>query len=110
MSQAIEFRAEIVADASAMVIRLSGEIDVAVVPRLRAALELASAQARPIVVDMQHVEFIDSAGIAVLLGAAKRARIANGGFAVRNPTLATQRVFDILSLNGQLPVEHASEH
>jgi len=62
------------------------------------------------VVDMEQVEFIDSAGIAVLLVAANRARIAKGGFAVRNPTEAVQRVFNILSLNGQLPLEFASEH
>jgi hypothetical protein len=36
--------------------------------------------------------------------------MAQGEFALRNPTPAAQRVFDILSLNGQLPIEHASEH
>jgi anti-sigma B factor antagonist len=110
MGQADDFRAEIVAEEMATVIRLIGEIDIAVAPRLRAALDRASEQARPIVVDMERVGFIDSVGIAVLLVAANRARIAKGQFALRNPTPAAQRVLDILSLNGQLPVEHASEH
>src|ERR1700678_2661731 len=106
MSQADEFRAEIVAEESATVVRLTGEIDIAVAPHLRAALDRASEHARPIVVDMERVEFIDSVGIAVLLVAANRARMAQGEFALRNPTPAAQRVFDILSLNGQLPIEH----
>ncbi len=115
MSQADEFRAEIVAEETATAVRLIGEIDVAVAPRLRAALDRASKRARPIVVNMERVEFIDSVGIAELLVAANCARIAKGQFALRNPTPAAQRVLDILSLNVQLPVEHGrnaekSEH
>jgi len=56
------------------------------------------------------VGFIDSTGISVLLVAARRAKDANGGFVVRNPTPVARRVFDILALDGQLPIEHESEH
>ena len=39
-----------------------------------------------------------------------RAKDANGEFVVRNPTPVARRVFDILALDGQLPIEHESEH
>jgi anti-anti-sigma factor len=59
---------------------------------------------------MERVGFIDSTGISVLLVAARRAKDANGEFVVRNPTPVARRVFDILALDGQLPIEHESEH
>jgi anti-sigma B factor antagonist len=104
------FQAEIVANAPAMVVRVTGELDVATAPSLRVLLDLAAEHARRIVVDMERVEFIDSTGLSVLLLAAQRARASNGEFVVRNPTPVARRVFDLLSLNGQLPIEHGPGH
>lgn len=104
------FQAQIVNDAPLTVFRVTGELDVATAPALRALLDTASEHARRVVVDMEHVGFIDSTGISVLLAAARRAKDANGEFVVRNPTPVARRVFEILALDGQLPIEHESEH
>jgi anti-anti-sigma factor len=104
------FRAQVVTDTPSTVVRVTGELDVATAPALRALLDIASEHARRIVVDMERVGFIDSTGISVLLVAARRAKDANGEFVVRNPTPVARRVFDILALDGQLPIEHESEH
>jgi anti-sigma B factor antagonist len=57
------------------VIVVSGEIDLASAPRVELALEPFSGQ--PVVLDLRRVEFIDSAGLKVLLS--QRSRIEESG-------------------------------
>jgi anti-sigma B factor antagonist len=64
---------------SHMVLAVGGEIDVYTAPQLRAELiRLADAGYAHIVVDMERVDFLDSTGLGVLVGALKRARAAGG--------------------------------
>ncbi len=55
------------------VISVFGEIDIATAPALRAAADTVIAQgSRQLVMDLGGVEFIDSSGLAVLIGVAKQ--------------------------------------
>jgi anti-sigma B factor antagonist len=57
---------------------LRGDLDLASAPSLRETLvEVISGDAR-IVIDMEAVGFLDSAGLGVLVGGLKRARTAGG--------------------------------
>lgn len=57
------------------VVLVAGEIDVYTAPRLREELvALIDGGRHRIVVDMQGVEFLDSTGLGVLVGALKRVR------------------------------------
>ena len=108
-----ELRAEIDPvdpDSSFRVVRVAGEIDIATVPSLRAALDLACDQARRIVVNMADVEFIDASGISALVLAAIRAREGSGELIVQKPSRFVRKVLDILSLNGQLPIDDGAPH
>jgi anti-sigma B factor antagonist len=61
------------------VLEVGGEVDVYTAPRLRERLvELVEGGARSIVVDLGQVEFLDSTGLGVLIGALKRLRAAGG--------------------------------
>ncbi len=61
------------------VISASGEIDVAAAPELRDSLTgLLGAGSTRIVVDLEGVDFIDSTGLGVLVGAVRKAR-SDGG-------------------------------
>jgi anti-sigma B factor antagonist len=54
----------------AVVVEVHGEIDVLSAPAFRTALAEAVATGRPVVVvDLAHVAFMDSAGLAVVFGA-----------------------------------------
>jgi len=60
------------------IVTAAGDIDISTVTRLRECLFEMAASGAPLVVDLDQVSFIDSVGLAVLVGAANRAA-ANGG-------------------------------
>ena len=60
------------------IVAVAGEIDISTVTGLRECLFELAASGRPLLVDLDQVTFIDSAGLSVLVGTAKRAA-AHGG-------------------------------
>jgi anti-sigma B factor antagonist len=85
------------------VVAVHGELDLKGGPSLREALVAAIGEdhGRRIVVDLDGVDFIDSAGLGVLLGALKRARSNNGELVL----VATGRnVLRVLELTGLVRV------
>jgi anti-sigma B factor antagonist len=61
--------------AGCVVLRVRGEVDVATVRRLRAAVHaaLADGPARPVVLDLSEVEFLSSSGVGALLAVTREA-------------------------------------
>jgi anti-sigma B factor antagonist len=55
-------------------VRVAGELDLATAPQLRQTLAEARVDARLIVLDAREITFIDSAGVHVILDAARDAR------------------------------------
>lgn len=97
-----------VTGAEESIVRVAGEIDAASSVELCAALAAAGSQAHRLVVDLEGVAFIDAAGIDVLVDAARAASAVGRTLVLRTPSAAVQRVLDLLSLDGILPVEGAS--
>jgi anti-sigma B factor antagonist len=80
-----------------LVVQPTGEIDMVNAPTLRATLiELDRAE---VVVDLSGVEFIDSTGLGVLVGAAARARKRDGEMRVVCPRPGIRKVFAITGLD-----------
>lgn len=79
------------------VVRLTGEIDVTTAARLREYLAGVNAAEAGIVVDLTGVEFLDSAGLGVLVGALKRTR-ARG--ATMHLVCPCRRIRDVLAVTG----------
>ena len=78
------------------VFSLSGEMDAATGPEFRDSLTQTLAEDRIwILVDLGEVEYIDSVGLGILMGAAKRANERGGelGVICQRPNLL--RIFDI---------------
>jgi anti-sigma B factor antagonist len=77
-----------------------GELDVATVPELKAALTdvIDRNPGTSVWVDLAQVSFIDSSGLGVLVGALKRARQHDGAVVVRNLSGAPHKVFEITGL------------
>jgi anti-sigma B factor antagonist len=57
---------------------LRGDLDLATAPDLRETLVEVSDEGARIVVDMEAVEFLDSAGLGILVGGLRRARTRGG--------------------------------
>ncbi len=81
---------------------LSGTLDIATSPSLRAALiEAADRGEHEIVVDLSQLEFLDSTGLGALIGAHKRA--AEHGGSIRLVALEGQ-ILRLLRITGLLDV------
>src|SRR4051812_2807329 len=82
-----------------------GEGDGYTAPRLRERLiELVEAGARNVVVDLAGVEFLDSTGLGVLVGAMKRLRVANGRFGLVCSKEPLLKIFRITALDQVFPI------
>jgi anti-sigma B factor antagonist len=89
---------------------VEGEIDMASSSRLIAVLNEAVAEAvRSLVVDLSDVDFIDSTGLALLVGAYRRLRWRGLGFAVVCPGGPVRRVFEVTDLVKTLRVRPTRE-
>jgi anti-sigma B factor antagonist len=75
-----------------------GQLDVATAPDFRQDLvEAQYGGSTRVVVDLDGVEFLDSMGLGVLVGALKRARTHDGEFAV---ACARDRLLQLFALTG----------
>ena len=82
----------------AIVVAPAGEIDLATVDDLQAAVDAAAGETEQVVLDLREVTFIDSAGLRLVLQNSRA--IASFGV-VRGP-LEVQRVFDLVGLDDRL--------
>jgi anti-sigma B factor antagonist len=86
---------------------LSGSLDIATSPSLRAALlEAAEHGHHDIVVDLSRLEFVDSTGLGALIGAHKRATEKSGSIrlvAIEGQILRLLRITGLLGVFAVYP-------
>jgi anti-sigma B factor antagonist len=82
------------------VVALSGEIDLSVAPSLRRRIfEAIDRPPARVALDLAHLQFIDSTGLGVLVGALRHARTADGELRLAEPTPAVARVLSVTGLD-----------
>ena len=79
----------------AIVIYVSGDVDVAAVARLRDVLEPNMGPQQTIVLDLSGVEFMDSASLRYLVQARGNLTADGGSLKLRNPSLAAHRLLTL---------------
>jgi anti-sigma B factor antagonist len=80
------------------VLEVGGEIDVYTAPQLRERLiAMVESGARQVIVDLGRVEFLDSTGLGVLVGALKRLRGVGGELSL---VCAQERLLKIFRITG----------
>jgi anti-anti-sigma factor len=84
----------------AIVVAPAGEIDLATIDALQAAIDVAATDAETVVLDLREVTFIDSAGLRLVLQSSR----AIGGFGVVRGPREVQRIFDLVGLDGRLTI------
>ena len=85
------------------IVTLAGEIDIATVTGLRERLFELAASGDPLVVCLDQVSFIDSAGVGALVGTAKRAAAYGGGLQVVCARPTTRQLFRLTGLDRWMP-------
>jgi anti-sigma B factor antagonist len=90
----------------AIVVRLTGELDLYNAEEVRSALATAIAeQPRFVVVDLADVEFVDSSALGVLLEA--RSQLGPNGLRLAGPQLGTRRTLEVSGLDRHLQVHES---
>ena len=86
------------------IVTAAGEIDISTVTRLREHLFELAACGCPLVVDLDQVSFIDSAGLAALVGKTKQAAARSGSLdaACDRPTI--RELFRLTGLDCRIPL------
>jgi anti-sigma B factor antagonist len=80
-------------------VRVIGEVDLRTSPELQATLKTEMESGRHVLLDLSHVEFMDSTGIGVLIGAIQSARENDWDFAVsRQLSPTVDRLVEISGL------------
>ncbi|TNM68127.1 STAS domain-containing protein [Streptomyces sp. NP160] len=102
--------------ADALVLTVVGEVDLYSVPVLSAAaldalqtLQQAGSQGRDedrpcLVLDLEAVSFMDSAGLGVLVGVLRRAKQQGVTFSLVAPQAAVMSLLHITGLTGVMPI------
>jgi anti-sigma B factor antagonist len=101
-----EFRISVRDDDATVTLTVEGEVDVATAPALRDELyRLIDRGTRRIVVDLGGMEFIDSTGLGVFVGALKRSREGGGELELRSLRPAARKIFDITGLSTAFKID-----
>jgi anti-sigma B factor antagonist len=91
----LRIETELIDDRTA-VCRVSGELDAFTAPDLRDALEeVLEAGQTWIIADLKQLTYLDSTGLGILVGTAKKCRQAGGDFAVASQRRNLLRIFQI---------------
>jgi anti-sigma B factor antagonist len=87
------------------VVDVKGEIDVYTAPKLREKLiELVSEGTYDMVVNLEGVDFLDSTGLGVLVGALKRVKAHDGSLSIVCTQDKILKIFKITGLTKVFPI------
>jgi anti-anti-sigma factor len=89
-----------------VVAAISGELDMNATFQLEPELERVAGEpgVRNLALDLRDVEFIDSAGLGLLLAMHDRLRAARIGFRLENPSPSVRRMLQLTGAGTELPV------
>ena len=93
-----------------LVFKLRGSLDLATAPTVRAALSDATAKGtHHLIVDLTQLEFLDSTGLGVLIGAHRRATEGGGSLRLIVHDGPIARLLNITGLISVFAVYHSLE-
>jgi anti-sigma B factor antagonist len=105
-----EFRVDVDRTADATVISVSGELDLASSGGLEDTfVDLGDSKPTFIILDLSEVEFMDSAGLAVVVRAHQRAQSSGTRFALVTGSPQVRRLLSLTRMDERMTVAQTSE-
>lgn len=105
-----QFRVEVHTTTDATVLAVSGELDLTSSTALEEALDgVDGASLEILVLDLREVEFMDSAGLAVVVKAHQQAQDAGHRFGVISGSPQVQRLLSLTGMNERMTVVETPE-
>jgi anti-sigma B factor antagonist len=105
VTESEHLRVDLQSERERVVVRLSGELDLASAPVLERELEQADIHtASTLVFDLDGLEFLDSTGLQVLLATHRRATEQGQQFAITRGSPQVQRLLDITRVAERLTI------
>jgi len=92
-------------DSPASVVTLRGDVDFGTGAAVLDCVSDLAARGSDVVVDLRNAEFMDSAGLAALLGARRAAARSGRNFTIRNPPRFIARVLAASGIDRLVDVE-----
>ncbi len=92
------FSATVERDGEVVTVVIAGEVDLSVSPQLSEVIAEVAESAPQVRLDFERCTFVDSSGIQVVVGAARRCRDNGGELSVVNDRGDVARVFEISGL------------
>ena len=86
------------------IVAIAGNLDSSTSPEAQKALDAVLAGARTVAIDFTDLDYISSAGLRVLLGAAKQLRASGGTLRMFGLNPSVREVFEISGFSTILPV------
>ncbi|HZJ01458.1 MAG TPA: STAS domain-containing protein [Gemmatimonadaceae bacterium] len=86
------------------IVAISGSLDSGTSPEAQKALDAVLAGARKVALDFSALDYISSAGLRVLLGAAKKLRASGGTLRMFGLNQSVREVFEISGFSAILAV------
>lgn len=86
------------------IVAITGSLDSTTAPEAQKSLDAVVAGARKVALDFSQLDYISSAGLRILLGAAKQLRAKGGTLGMFGLNQSVREVFDISGFSSILPV------
>lgn len=86
------------------IVAIAGSLDSATAPEAQKSLDGVLAGAKKVVLDFSDLDYISSAGLRVLLGAAKKLRASAGTFGMFGLNQSVREVFEISGFSSILSI------
>jgi anti-anti-sigma factor len=87
-----------------VIAEVTGDIDMSTAARVRECLFGLADSGQPLIVDLNRITFIDSAGLGVLIGAARRADVHGGSLHAVCSRPQTRRLLWLTGVDRRIPL------
>jgi anti-sigma B factor antagonist len=87
-------------------LKLLGEVDAYTAPKLKEVmLPLTEKEGNIVIVDLSGIEYMDSTGLGIFVGALKSSKANNSSLKLRGMTSRVKRIFEITGLTEVMDIE-----